>query len=232
MKGIVRHSFSRFINHYETEAVIQRKASEIILDISKELEGLGIDLGCGTGFLFKEDRRLVGIDISFEMVKKYREKNPFAVVGDIENLPFLKNSFDFAVSNFSLHWTDFEKSVFEVKNTLKKDSYFIFNIPIKGSLKIIPEILKKENFEFLTEKEVIRVLKHKGFEIEFTFVKEFTIGFKNSNLFLEHLHKTGSMVGKEGKSLGKKKKIIKLFQSYKKPVFLNYRLLFVKAKNN
>ncbi len=230
LKGIIKHSFSRFINHYEKEASIQRKASKIILNLSENLEGKGIDLGCGTGFLYSSNKEIVGIDISFEMVKKYREKNPFAVVGDIENLPFKKSSFDFAVSNFSLHWTEFRKAVIETKNILKPNSYFIFNIPIKGSLKIVSEILKKENFEFLSEKEVLEILDEENFKIEQHFIKEFTLGFKISDDFLKHLHKTGSMVGKEGKSLGEKKKIVKLFQNYKKPVFLNYKLLFVQAK--
>jgi malonyl-CoA O-methyltransferase len=230
VKNIIKHSFSRFINHYEREAVVQRKASKIILKLSKDLKGTGVDLGCGTGFLFTADKKLVGIDISFEMVKKYKEKNSFAVVGDIENLPFKKSCFDFAVSNFSLHWTDFEKSIFEIKNVLKPNSYFVFNIPIKGSLNIISEILKKENFGFLTEKEILNILKSQGFKIELYFVKEYTLGFKFPEEFLKHLHKTGSMVGKEGKSLGEKKKIIKKFQNYKKPVFLNYKLLFIKAK--
>ncbi len=230
LKGIVRHSFSRFIHHYEKEAVIQKKSSKIILELSQDLKGKGIDLGCGTGFLFKRDKQIVGVDISFEMVKKYKEKNPFAVVGDIENLPFKKSSFDFAVSNFSLHWTDFSKSLIEIRRILKKSSYFVFNIPIKGSLRIVSEILNKENFEFLSEKDVLEKLELNGFEVELFFIKEYTLGFKSSDDFLKHLHKTGSMVGKEGKSLGEKKRIVKLFQNYKKPVFLNYKLLFIKSK--
>ena len=230
LKGIVKHSFSRFINHYEKEAVVQRKASKIILNLSSDLKGKGIDLGCGTGFLFRSDKQLVGIDISLEMVKKYREKNPFAVVGDIENLPFKNLTFNFAVSNFSLHWTDFEKSISETYNVLKPDSYFVFNIPIKGSLKIISKILKRENFEFLSKNEVFEILESNNFKIEQHFIKEYTLGFLSSDYFLKHLHRTGSMVGKEGKSLGEKRKIVKLFQNYKRPVFLNYKLLFIKAR--
>ncbi len=230
LKGIVKQSFSRFIKDYEKEAHIQKKTAKIILNLSKNLKGKGIDLGCGTGFLFNENKDIVGTDISFEMVKKYREKNPFAVVGDIENLPFKSNSFNFAISNFSLHWTDFEKTILEVRRVLKSNSYFVFNIPVKNSLNIVHKILKKENFEFLSEKEVLAILENNRFLIEKHFTKEFTLGFKNTDKFLKHIHKTGSMVGKEGKSLGEKRKIVKAFQNYKKPVFLNYRLLFVVSK--
>ncbi len=234
MKELIRKSFSKSTQFYEKEAIIQRKTAKLMGEYIQKFDGTGVDLGCGTGFLvdFYKEKDVIGLDLSLKMIKKYKQKNPNAIVGDIENLPFKTESVDFAVSNFSLHWTDFERSVFEIFRILKSGGKFYFNVPIKDSLSIVNKILNYENFNFLTEGQIIGILQKYGFAIEKYYVREFQISFKTSMLFLEHLHKTGSMIGKKGKTLGEKKKIIKQFQSYKKPVILNYKTLFVLAEKN
>jgi hypothetical protein len=46
---------------------------------------------------------------------------------------------------------------------------------------------------------------------------------------LNHLHETGSAIGKEGLSLGEKKRIFEKFKNYNKTAVLNFNVLFVKA---
>lgn len=231
MKTLIRFSFSRFSESYDTEAVLQKEASKLLVDFAGKLEGKGIDLGCGTGFLyrFSEWKDTVGIDISQDMIRFYTRFNKKAVVADMEKLPFKKNSFDFAVSNFSLHWADFEKTVFQVRYTLKEKGKFVFNIPVGGSLEAVENILGDTTFDFLCVPEILQTLKNNSFKIEDFFVENLKKDFENGYQLLMHLHKTGVAINIKEKSIGEKRKIVKKFKNYNKPVTLNFKLLFVKA---
>ncbi len=231
MKTLVKFSFSRFSESYDREAVLQKEAARILVDFAGDLKGKGIDLGCGTGFLLRlsEWKGIVGIDISEDMVRFYSRFNKNAVIADMEDLPFKENSFDYAVSNFSLHWADFEKTVFELKRVLKPEGRFVFNIPVGGSLEVVEKILGEIHFDFICVPEVLQTLKEKGFFINDFFVENLQKGFKDGYSLLVHLHKTGVAINTKSSSLSEKRRIVNLFKSYEKPALLNYKLLFVDA---
>jgi ubiquinone/menaquinone biosynthesis C-methylase UbiE len=93
-----------------------------------------IDVGCGTGRLLlrgaKEANKLVGVDLSSEMVKAsiqqffYHElsgKSEF-LVADAENLPFEDDSFHLALSTCVMFLLpDPSKGIQEIHRVLKKD---------------------------------------------------------------------------------------------------------------
>ena len=229
MKTLIKLSFSRFSESYDKEAVLQKEAARILVDFAGDLKGKGIDLGCGTGFLLRlsEWKGIVGIDISEDMVRFYRRFNKNAVIADMEDLPFKENSFDYAVSNFSLHWADFDKTVSELKRVLKPEGRFVFNIPVGGSLEIVEKILGEIQFDFVCVPEVLQTLKEKGFFVNDFFVENLQKEFKDGYSLLVHLHKTGVAINTKSSSISKKRKIVKLFKSYQKSTYLNYKLLFV-----
>jgi len=229
LKTLIKLSFSRFSESYDKEAVLQKEAARILVDFAGDLKGKGIDLGCGTGFLLRlsEWKGIVGIDISEDMVRFYRRFNKNAVIADMEDLPFKENSFDYAVSNFSLHWADFEKTVSELKRVLKPEGRFVFNIPVGGSLEIVEKILGEIQFDFICVPEVLQTLKEKGFFVNDFFVENLQKDFKDGYSLLVHLHKTGVAINTKSSSISKKRKIVKLFKSYQKSTYLNYKLLFV-----
>ncbi|HHG73677.1 MAG TPA: methyltransferase domain-containing protein [Persephonella sp.] len=231
MKTLIKLSFSRFSESYDREAVLQKEAARILVDFAGDLKGKGIDLGCGTGFLLRlsEWKGIVGIDISEDMVRFYSRFNKNAVIADMEDLPFKENSFDYAVSNFSLQWADFDKTVSELKRVLKPEGRFVFNIPVGGSLEIVEKILGEIQFDFICVPEVLQTLKEKGFFINDFFVENLQKEFKDGYLLLVHLHKTGVAINTKSSSLSEKRRIVNLFKSYKKPALLNYKLLFVDA---
>jgi hypothetical protein len=107
-------------------------------------------------------------------------------------------------------------------------AFFAFACQLKGSLKIVENILGKRNYDFYSEKEAIEILSG-YFEIIISFHKEFKLEFKNGLELLNHLHETGSAIGKEGLSLGEKKRIFEKFKNYNKTAVLNFNVLFVKA---
>ncbi len=231
MKKVIKKSFSRFAESYNKEAFLQKKAALELSEYAQDLTGLGLDLGCGTGFLYESlsNKNIVGIDISPDMAFFYKRKNEKVVIGDIEQLPFKDSIFDYAVSNFSLHWTDLDRSFGEVHRVLKKEGYFVFNIPFYGSLDVIEKILGYQTFSFLCVPEILKKLKEKDFRIEDFYAKDFSYTFKDGFSLLSHLHKTGVSINEKATSLSEKRRIFFLFKSYRKPIPLKYRLLFVRA---
>ncbi|MBH0161046.1 class I SAM-dependent methyltransferase [Fictibacillus sp. 26RED30] len=101
-----------------------------------------LDVGCGTGRLLlrgaEEANRLVGVDLSSEMVKAsiqqffYHElsgKSEF-IVADAENLPFSDHSFDLALSTCVMFLLpDPAKGISEVHRVLKDDGQIVMLNP-------------------------------------------------------------------------------------------------------
>jgi len=230
-KSRVKTSFTKAIKSYENHIYVQKQTAVKLSELSKDLKGFGIDLGCGTGILSTLlDKNVIGLDISFSMAKSYKDKNLKVVVGDIENIPFKANTFDFAVSNFALHWTNLEKSFKEISRVLKKEGKFLFCMPIENSFKVVEEILGEKNFDFVSVETLLKMLSY-NFDIQYLETKEYNLEFKSGLDLLLHLHLTGSSVGKVGSTVGEKRKIYKKFSSYKKPLTLNFNVVFIKAVN-
>ncbi|MDL4843171.1 class I SAM-dependent methyltransferase [Aquibacillus rhizosphaerae] len=88
------------------------------------------DLGCGDGFgslkLYQAGYRVVGIDLSKEMIeraKKESEHNQLAFVeGDLTSLPFKNETFSGLMAVNSIEWTEKPlKALNEMHRVLKKD---------------------------------------------------------------------------------------------------------------
>jgi len=102
-----------------------------------------LDLGCGTGML-KEFLKvpMIGIDISFEMLKKSKEKN---IQSDMENLPFKDNSFATILSFTALQNLDSaDAALLEVKRILKPKGTFVLTVLNKfaGKLDVVEKYFK------------------------------------------------------------------------------------------
>ena len=231
MKKSVSLQFSKAAQTYEKETIVQKSsAKELKTFIENDyISGKGIDLGCGTGTIDNlPNTNIVGIDISPKMIEKYTEKNQIGIVADIENLPFKNHSFDFAISNFSLHWTNLEKSIQEIHRVLKPNGYLILSIPVKNSFNIIKQILGTETFQFPSQEKVINIIS-KRFIIKKYHTKTYEIKFKSTIQMLKHLKNTGTTTYKNGKTLGKKLKNYKKLTSFKGEITLNFEVLFIKA---
>lgn len=93
-------------------------------------------LGCGTGEESKllekfKPSEIIGLDISEPSIEIARKTYPNYefIVGDMHELPFDDNSFDFIYSSLSIHYSsDPEKVYKEVYRVLKKDGNFLFSV--------------------------------------------------------------------------------------------------------
>ena len=106
------------------------------LGVNGFLEGLVLDAGCGTGLLFdfldeKSHFFLVGIDISFEMLRIAREKTKFGMIvaGDVQHLPFKPQSFHGVLSVSVLqNLSSVERGLFELVSTCSVPGKLLFSV--------------------------------------------------------------------------------------------------------
>ncbi|RUM47223.1 MAG: methyltransferase type 11 [Hydrogenothermus sp.] len=234
LQTVIKQTFSRHCKSYEYKAIVQKQVALEFEKYKNLLSGNGIDLGCGTGFLSKvlNDKELIGIDISKNMAKEYtKNTGNICIVADIQDLPLKNSSFDFAVSSFALHWTNINDSFFEISRILKKDSYFIFSIPVEPSLEEFFLFVGK-NFNFPLTQKVLKDLYFNRFKILEIYEKQFPIYFENGKEALMFFKQTGTAINKNAKTLKEKISNYKKLISYDKPIKTKFNILFVKAIKN
>ena len=123
--------FDKWVKQYEKFEMYPEEEYNRIFDeceILKEKENsLLLDLGCGTGSFAKrlsKKYKVVGIDISSEEIK-VASKNSNSeqyIIGDIEKLPFKRNSFDIVFIGGVLHHCPqiLNSVIKEISSILKK----------------------------------------------------------------------------------------------------------------
>jgi SAM-dependent methyltransferase len=104
------------------------------------LGGVGLDLGCGTGFstevLVAEQPGVVwqAVDASAAMLELARAKAGLARVqfheARAEALPFADASFDAVVASFAWHWFG-ERAGQEVRRILRPGGWFLASVPLR-----------------------------------------------------------------------------------------------------
>lgn len=152
-----------------------------------------IDLCCGTGDLSGIIKKtsphacITGIDFSERMLFVAKEKytDICFMQGDVTNLPYADNSFDFAVMGFGLrNILNAEKAVEEVYRILKPNGKFLHldfgrkNFASRVYDKMTPLLIKlftentqaysyliKSKQEFPTPKDLIKDFESKGFKL-------------------------------------------------------------------
>lgn len=114
---------------------------KVVSELKKiNLEGNGIDIGCGSGNLIIDIKKkipslnLTGVDISSEILDLAKKKvNQASLLGSIEfkigkveELPFPDNSSDFILSTLSLHhWINPLNAFNEIYRVLKKNGILL-----------------------------------------------------------------------------------------------------------
>jgi len=92
--------------------------------------GFAIDVGCGTGnlvlHLSDTAEHVIGLDISLEEVRRARSKqresgihNVGFLVADVNNMPFRDSACDYVSSRYTLHHTDLNTTLPELRRLLR-----------------------------------------------------------------------------------------------------------------
>ncbi len=214
MRHILSFRFSRAACTYDEWAIPQRETAKKLVEFVKP-KGLILDLGCGTGFVseYISEGTVVGLDISEKMVKIYRERFGRGILGDAENLPFKDKSFDYVLSNFVLHWTDWKKSISEALRVSKKGAGI--SIPVEGSVSF-------SEFSFPREEDILKTFKPADYRIV-----EVEIPFSGFEL-VKFFHYTGTSLYRGKKKLRTKRKLEELVRHSREEKFRVLLLKFLK----
>ncbi|MCS7170849.1 MAG: methyltransferase domain-containing protein [Aquificaceae bacterium] len=204
--------FSRACRSYEEWAIPQRYTAEKLRSLEK-VQGLVLDLGCGTGFLSHGLEKVVGLDIAIGMAKYYKKKFGRVVLGDAHSIPFKDKSFDFVLSSFALHWTDIEVSIPEAIRVCR--GKFLCAMPVEGSLFQL-------GFPFPKVEQIRSILQRMAYVRKF-FLEDVPIPFLGWDL-LRFFHYTGSSYNPLFKGgIISKERVKSMISTIDKPFF---RILF------
>ena len=180
-KGKVLNSkegYNLYSSAYEKNtAYLNSFEKNIVLEFMGNLTGKkALDLGCGTGRLVKDlinsGAKVVGIDISDEMIKIMKNKFPKveSLLADSENLPFEDNSFDFVIASFFIvHLKNLTKTFDEIYRVLKDGGKFVLtNINQRKAPKLDIDSGKKIVIQsyYHRPEDVIKALENSFFKIE------------------------------------------------------------------
>ncbi len=127
-----------------------------------------LDNGCGVGLLFEKvpQQRLVGLDISAEMLRRAATCSDNVVLGDSHNLPFSDNSFDAVFCRSLLHHLPQpEKAISEIHRVLRSGGEVVFVDTNKSVLSTLPRKIANRGEHFsddhknLTRKTIEALLR-------------------------------------------------------------------------
>lgn len=153
-----------------TELILLKK---LIKNLPKN--SLILDVGCGAGFpvdkfLSEKGFRIIGIDISKEMIKKAKKNVPEAKfkIMSMYNLKFPVKKFDAIICFFAILHLEKKKvlNVFKKFNKiLNKDGYLLFSVN-KGNHEGYYKFFDEEvYFSAYTKKEIKHILRKSNFKI-------------------------------------------------------------------
>lgn len=144
MISIKQHTaahFSKAASSYDQYAHVQKQAADIILKSLDSYYAVTLDLGSGpfvNSFeLKKRSGYVVSADLSEAMLA---EKVTTSVCADMDELPFLPNSFDLVFSNFAMQWSaDIAMLFKQIHQVLKPGGKAHFSLVIEGTLSEIAQ---------------------------------------------------------------------------------------------
>ena len=132
-----------------------------------------LELGCGAGHELKgiNAKEIIGIDISKENIKRANDKGKI-ILGDACNIPLKKNQFNTAIIlELIEHISDKERLITQIKHILKKGGTLIITTPnpkmwwAQRILEAMKLVVKEAGHEYINNKDLIRMIKKKGFKI-------------------------------------------------------------------
>ncbi|MCP4325134.1 MAG: malonyl-ACP O-methyltransferase BioC [Alteromonadales bacterium] len=221
-KKAVADSFSKAASHYDQFAQLQRDIGDQLIDgISVQLPAKVIDLGCGTGYFSEKlstlfpHTSLTCFDLSVEMLTQAKKRNIDDAnfqQGDIDYLPFHKNSVDLIYSNLVVQWSaDLASCLNQIKNSLKEGGVFHFSTLLDGTLDELTQAWKvvdnnPHTNRFLSKEIIESILKSIGFSavkiktetkvLQYENVIEVMRALKGIGANHVHGHKTQKVTGR------------------------------------
>ena len=171
-------------NTYNKHTAFVSQLALPVVDLLDPKEGEKIlDVGCGEGTLAVEietrGAKVIGVDMSPEMIEQCQAKDIEAYVGSVISLPY-DEEFDSVFSNAMLHWVkDSKSAVQNIAKSLKNGGCFVCEFGGKGNaytlVSAMQEVFEKHpefgEFDnpwyFPSVEEYTTLLESEGFKVEY-----------------------------------------------------------------
>lgn len=122
-------AFAAAASAYDRLAVVQRRIADALLaQRPKEVSGLMLDAGCGTGYLGRQlqvrypDLDLLSCDLAIDML---RLAPATILCGDLEHLPLPAASLGLYASSLAWQWADAPRAVAEAARCLRPGGHLL-----------------------------------------------------------------------------------------------------------
>lgn len=193
----MRHirEFSRFAHMYADYNRIQKQVAQELLDLVKGEPQKLVDLGCGSGTLYKEIpweiENFFGCDLSEQMLAHHPQNDSVVLAcqsfDDPELFEALKHkTFDYLISSSSLQWSEDLKTLFVSISQLKKP--FALTLFTNNTFKTLHQTA--QTLSPLYSKEIIKELAREHLNAKVTF-KSYVLKFKSIKELFIYLKRSG-----------------------------------------
>lgn len=228
--------FSRFSNEYDSHSIIQTKiAKKIISDLPKKHFKNIIDIGCGTGaiykFLMEQEVKFdffYAMDGSTNMLSSHPEANnvikkcfDFNSITSFENISNMK--FDIIISSSALQWS--KDLDFTLSNISKISSNFygaLFSSNTFKTLHKTADILSPIHGLDVIKKSFNKFYKNTVYE-----VITYKLFFDSKKEMFDYIKKSGVSGGEKRLSIMQTRKLINEYNID----YLEFEVIFVNASN-
>jgi len=223
--------FSKQSNSYDSHTIVQKKVSSHLLSKINTTPQKILDLGCGTGEIYRKIswayESLVAVDAAIKMYESHpKDKNVKVLHVDFESEDFLEYMqdyipFDIIISSSALQWS---------KNIEK-----VFNFSAKNSNEVAFSIFTDKTFKdiydlsgmdiFLPNSNDLIKTANKYFDISYE-VKTYRIDFEDNISKFRYIKKSGATGGKKKLNITQMKNLIKNYPHK----YLEFEVLFMWGK--
>jgi len=228
---MIAKEFSRFASNYDRVNIIQKQvALELVAKLNKKAYPSILDLGCGSGEIYKNllknsiaFEHFVGVDIAPNML----DIHPKEARVELQNIDFndaslAYNHYDVVLSSSALQWAkDLDQTL---ANVSKLSQQFYFAIFTSNTFKSLHQVAGISSPIY--DQEILQTSIDRYYEATYT-TKEYKLYFDSTYEMLRYIKGSGVSGGERKLSY---KQIKELMEHY--PLkYLEFEVLFVEAKS-
>ena len=229
----VKKQFNKYAKEYEKYSIIQQSGVEELIKILPSNIGRVLDLGCGSGRVYKEliknnieFKEFVGVDFSPKMLELHpKAKGVVLMEGDFNNKELFESfkRFDYIISASSLQWAkDIDFTFEEISKKSDNVAFFIF---CSNTFKTIHQIANISS-PIYSKNKIISSFE-KFFNIEIIKELDYKLEFENTLNMLRYIKQSGVSGGGMGLSIKEIKKIINSYPYN----YLEFETILLKGKS-
>lgn len=212
-KQHVQRQFNRSARKYDRVSRMQRDIVDVLLtQLSASMVTELCDIGCGTGYGLSKlaevypEARITGLDLALAMLHTARTrmgtKGMNFVQGDIENLPFRRQSMDLCFSSSAIQWCDLERSLTQISTTLKPGGYAVISSFLNGTLQAWRELWGHNDQYFLSMNEFKQAFDKTGLELEEIWSEPYVQSFDSFEAAQSSIRRLGAGNASNNRSKG------------------------------